>query len=73
MKNGQRVKLSEQLKQKLINNGSQDVEEFGKEIGTVTELVDYGSGVHGPEVNVVWIIDGVKLRYAYHPDDLIKV
>ncbi len=67
------VRMSARLKRKLRSNDSTDhVNEFGKSVGFVSGLVDYGT-CNGPEVNVYWIpgeqLSGL-LRYSYHPDDL---
>lgn len=70
MKPGTRVQMSDALKELLTNNGSTEhVLEFEHCIGTVEGLADYGTQ-QGPEVSVRWEIDGVPLRYWYHPDYL---
>jgi hypothetical protein len=71
MKKGTRVKMSEDLKAALRSNGCDDhVREFGNCIGIVEGPVDYGSS-QGPEVDVRW--QPGSLRYAYHPDQLVKI
>lgn len=69
MKPGTKVIMSQVLKDKLRKNGSSaHVKEFGKCIGIVDGLMDFGNGILGPEVDVRW--QPSKLRYGYHPDDL---
>lgn len=48
---------------------SPHVEEFGDCVGIVEGLVDFGTS-KGPEVNVRWLPS--KLRYGYHPDQLVR-
>lgn len=82
MKPGTYVRMSFDLKKRLIANGSVDhVAEFGNCIGLVEGLVDYNNVPKhdptydptkvGPEVDVRWLPS--KLRYAYRTDDLYPV
>jgi hypothetical protein len=82
MKPGTKVRMSEAFKQELIaNNSGEHVDEFGNCIGVVEDLVDYNNvdKAHpdydiakvGPEVNVRWYPS--KLRYGYHPDNLVAL
>lgn len=71
MKAGDLVRMSDIFKHQLSFNGScQHVEEFGKCIGVVIGPANLG-GKPGPEVDVKWRPS--NLRYAYHPDNLVKV
>lgn len=47
---------------------SAHVDEFGDCVGLVEGLIDYGTQ-KGPEVEVLWLPS--RLRYGYHPDQLI--
>lgn len=47
---------------------SAHVDEFGDCVGIVEGPVDYGTQ-KGPEVEVLWLPS--RLRYGYHPDQLI--
>ena len=44
------------------------IKEFGRCIGVIQGLVDWGNGKFGPEYDVRW--KPSKLRYCYHPDNL---
>ena len=75
---GEKVKMSEIFKEKLIKNGSKEhVDEFGDCIGIVEDYVNYNNdGIKdinkiGPEFNVRW--QPSKLRYGYLPKNLIKI
>lgn len=71
MKQGTRVRMSDAYKKAITANDCiAHVEEFGECVGIVEGLVDYNT-YKGPEVNVRWLPS--KLRYGYHPDDLIVV
>jgi hypothetical protein len=71
MKPKTRVRMSEELKQGMRNNGNgAHIDEFGDYVGIVQGLTDYGSK-HGPEVDVRW--QPSNLRYAYHPKYLVEV
>lgn len=78
IKSGDKVKMSDSLKELLIKNGCEEhVEEFGDCIGIVEDYVDYNNNGEndinkiGPEFNVRWMPS--KLRYGYSPDELIKI
>lgn len=62
---GSRVRMSRALRTAMRWNGSRrHVREFGRCIGVVIGLVDYGEQ-QGPEVDVRWEPSG--LQYAYNP------
>jgi hypothetical protein len=69
---GTKVKMSEEMKYRLRENGSEEhIVEFGECEGIVEGLVSWDENSDtppGPEVNVRWQPSGLK--YAYHPDDL---
>lgn len=72
VKPGDVVQMSAELKAGLVASGSAEhVREFGHCYGRVEDLVDYGDGQLGPEVNVRWVPS--NLRYAYDPDRLVFV
>lgn len=72
LKRGDKVRMSEKLKDAFRSNGSAEhVKEFGECIGFVEDEVDWGKGFVGPEVNVRW--QPSKLRYMYDPNALVKV
>lgn len=78
IKTGDKVKMSEDLKNALIENDCKEhVDEFGNCIGIVEDLVNYNNDGEndpnkiGSEFNVRWMPS--KLRYGYSPDDLIKI
>lgn len=65
---GSRVRMSRSLRTAMRWSGSRrHVREFGRCVGVVLDLVDYGTQ-NGPEVNVRWEPSG--LRYGYNPNDL---
>jgi hypothetical protein len=67
MKSGDIVKMTKSFKRGLIANDCKDhVDEFGKCIGIVEDLV-YPDG-EGDEWNVRWLPS--KLRYGYSPEEL---
>lgn len=77
IKSGDKVKMSDALKESLIKNGCKEhVDEFGDCIGIVQDYVNYNSNGEndprkiGPELNVRWLPS--NLRYGYSPDELIK-
>jgi len=71
MKKGIRVKMSEELKQFLIDNECEEhVKDFGDCVGVVNGLSEYANS-KGPEVNVKWLPS--NLRYDYDPKMLIIV
>ena len=72
LQQGDQVKLTTYFKDMLNANDCADhIKEFGECIGTVEELVDYGTRL-GPEVNVRW--QPIGLSYAYCPyQDLTKI
>jgi hypothetical protein len=62
---GTKVRMSQQLKNNLLNNGSQEhLKEFGDCIGVVVGLV-FPNG-EGPELDVRW--QPSNLRYGYSPE-----
>lgn len=66
---GSIVCMTEECKAELKANGSsQHAAEFGRSVGVVEELADWGNDVRGPEVRVRWFVD--DLRYTYHPRQL---
>lgn len=68
MKTGDSVKMSNSLKQSLIEMGGKDhVNEFGDCIGVVEDKV----WIDGNAINVRWQPSG--LRYMYDPETLIKI
>lgn len=68
MKTGDKVKMSENLKNNLIEMDCKDhVDEFGDCEGIVEDKVWEDEN----DVNVRWKPSG--LRYAYDPDTLIKI
>ena len=65
MKAGTRVKMTEELRTRLLLNDCDDhVDEFGDCIGIVEGPTDYGTS-KGPELDVRW--QPSNLRYAYDP------
>lgn len=78
IKTGDKVKMSEDSKKSLIENGCKDhVDEFGDCIGIVEDLVDFNNYNENdiskivPEFNVRWYPS--KLRYGYLKENLIKI
>lgn len=78
IKIGDKVKMSDNFKKGLVENGCKDhVDEFGDCIGIVEDYVNYNNDSEndpnkiGPEFNVRW--QPSKLRYGYLPEELIKV
>lgn len=78
IKIGDKVKMSDNLKKELVENGCEDhVGEFGDCIGVVEGYVNYNNDGEnklnkiGPEFNIRW--EPTLLRYAYLPEGLIKV
>ena len=77
LKRGDLVRMSQAHKDALIANHCRPhVREFGRCIGVVQGPMDYGPGedgepVLGPEVDVRW--KPSRLRYGYHPDQLVIV
>lgn len=68
MKPGDIVRMNAACKKALFKTGSHDhVKEFGRCVGTVEGLTDYGTQ-KGPEFDVRW--QPSKLRYAYAQEDL---
>lgn len=67
MKNGDKVRMSEELKQKLREVGcSEHVDEFGECVGIIQRIrPDW------LEVEVRW--QPSNLKYAYHPNYLMLV
>ncbi len=70
--------MSETFKAKLIEGDCWDhVDEFGDCVGVIEDLVNYNNpdenflNKFGPELNVRW--EPSKLKYCYHPQDLIKI
>jgi hypothetical protein len=49
-------------------NSRAHIKEFGRKIGVVLGLVDWGNGNIGPEYDVRW--KHTKLKYAYAQEDL---
>jgi hypothetical protein len=68
MKPGDLVRMSEKLKATLRQN---DSIEHVKEFGECTGVVEGPAFCNCPELNVRWKPSG--LRYAYHPDLLVKL
>ena len=72
---GEYVRMSAHLKRRLsvgrgLNDNRAHLREFGSCVGVVTGPVEYDKKHSGPEVNVRWLPDGVRM--AYHPNDLVK-
>lgn len=67
---GDKVKMSEELKLALTNNGSEyHVQEFGNCEGYVEDTIYENANIK--EVNVRW--SPSNLRYGYNVKDLIKI
>lgn len=78
IKTGDKVKMSDNFKKVLIENGCKEhIDEFGDCIGIVCDLVNYNNDNEndinkiGPEFNVRW--QPSNLRYGYLPENLIKI
>ena len=78
IKTGDKVKMSDNLKKRLVESGCKDhVSEFGDCIGIVEGYVNYNNdGENDPnkighEFNVRW--QPSKLRYGYLLEELIKI
>jgi hypothetical protein len=70
MKIGDKVKMSQSLKDGLMENGCQyHVYEFGECIGIVEDMVWHND--EGDEWNVRWLPS--MLRYGYSPDELVVI